>query len=579
MTTPRSRALVLMIVLGLFVFAIVDMLLAMLWIEHRQGVLTSREYAQLHKQIAENPNDAALKDRIRELDVQLRSAHETRRWRFEWARWLILAGLVAWIGAARRYFALSPPKAGPIEAAPSWLSRSAQRFQRGRRARILGVAATGLLAAAALLALAMPGETLPGENWRERLAEQRARDQAAAPQSVASRYQGVWPCFRGPGNIGVAGGGDWPTTWSVATAHNVRWSVDVPLAGKSSPAVWREQIFLTAADANQQRVLCFSRDDGKLLWNALVAAPAAAARGLEPFQDTGYAASTPATDGRGVYAVFPTGIVAAFDMKGRPLWQKDLGLPDSMYSFASSPIVCDDLLLLQFDQGAEAQAMLSELLAFDVATGDLRYGVPRDVPNSWSSPAIIQTDSGRAMVTTANPWVIAYEPLGGAELWRASGLSGDIAPSPAYADGVVYATNDGAYLLAIETGGSGDVTESHVRWRGMEGVPDTCSPVAGNGYVLQVAAGGGLTCFAAESGELKWSEYLPSGAAASPILAGDLVYLACDDGVTRIFPLGDTFALADKGEIGEPIYATPAFVDNEIVIRGKRRLYCIGKAP
>ena len=64
---------------------------------------------------------------------------------------------------------------------------------------------------------------------------------------------------------------------------------------------------------------------------------------------------------------------------------------------------------------------------------------------------------------------------------------------------------------------------------------------------------------------------------ASPILAGGLVYIAGEDGLVRLLKLGsEKPELSSKCEIGEMIFATPAFVKNRIYIRSESRLYCIG---
>ena len=88
------------------------------------------------------------------------------------------------------------------------------------------------------------------------------------------------------------------------------------------------------------------------------------------------------------------------------------------------------------------------------------------------------------MITTADPWVIAYDPFDGAEIWRARCLRQDVGPSPAYAEGLVVVASEFPGVSAISVDGRGDVSKSHVRWTSEFGAPDTCSPLIVRGMVL-----------------------------------------------------------------------------------------------
>ncbi|HUT23264.1 MAG TPA: PQQ-binding-like beta-propeller repeat protein, partial [Sumerlaeia bacterium] len=508
---------------------------------------------ELKKHLAGNPEDEALRERLRQRDLEIRKEYYRSRRRFVWAGYLLLLGLAAFIASVRWFFSLSPA-AGEIVLPSQRPSAPPRRY---------GAIAAGVVAALGLAVLTYLGvfhrPVLPPADWEE--------------QAVAA----VWPCFRGPGNIGVAGSGDFPTTWSATTDRNIVWKVEVPASGKSSPVVWGDRIFLSGANEAELRVVCFDRASGAVLWNSRAVAPQGTDEKAEVFEDTGFAAPTPVTDGKRVYAMFGTGLLAAFDLEGRRAWTKHLGAPENAYGFASSLMLHENVVILQFDQGAEAKEGKSRLLGFEASTGRILWETPRPAPNSWASPALIQTPERAELITCADPWIIAYDPASGAELWRVDGLYGDVAPSPTFGGGVVFVTNDSAQILAIRPGGSGDVTKTRVLWTFDEGMPDIASPVTDGRRVLQVAAGGMLTCINAETGELLWEEYLDSAASSSPILAGDLVYLTCEDGATRIFRLAEKFEVLSRGELGEPVYATPAFVDSRIYVRGAKHLFCIGQ--
>ena len=403
-----------------------------------------------------------------------------------------------------------------------------------------------------------------------------------APPSVsrepASVYSENWPRFRGPTGMGIVAAGRWPKQWNGPTGENILWKTPVPLPGKNSPVLWGDRIFLTGADKKTQEVFCFHRADGRLLWRTRVASPQRpSAEPLEVFDDTGYAAPTAATDGERVYVFFATADVAAVDFDGKLVWVRNLGKPDSAYGLAASPLVYDKRLILQFDRGSDAEQGLSALIALDGATGRELWRTPRPVPNSWSSPVVIETEEGPELVTCGNPWVISYDPELGAELWRARCLSGDVAPLPVAAGGMVFVATEGAQVAAIRTGGIDDVTETHILWTADVGMSDASSPVANEMFLCQVTSSGLLTCYDAKTGKLLWEHQLDDGAWASPTLVGSLVYLPQADGKTVMFALAERFQLAGTAALGEPVYATPAFCDGRIIIRGGKHLFCIGE--
>jgi outer membrane protein assembly factor BamB len=257
--------------------------------------------------------------------------------------------------------------------------------------------------------------------------------------------------------------------------QGVLWKTEVPLPGFNSPVVWDDRVFLSGATADQLAVFCFQTSDGQLKWQCDITSQAPPLdEPLEVNEDTGYAASTVATDGLRVYAIFAIGDLVAVDFEGKIAWQKHLGVPDNPYGHASSLATYDNLLLVQFDQGGRNDEK-SKLIAFDGARGEVVWEAVRDVPSSWSSPIVIDSEGGPLLITTAAPWVIAYNPLDGQELWRAECLRDDIGPSPVFREDRVYAANESGGLFVIRTGGSGNVTDSHIEWSTDIDVPDTVS--------------------------------------------------------------------------------------------------------
>ena len=387
-----------------------------------------------------------------------------------------------------------------------------------------------------------------------------------------------WPRFRGPGGLGVSAFANIPTKWDGKTGEGVLWKTPVPLDAPNSPVVWGDRIFLSGATKKRREVYCFDVASGKLLWTGKAEGiPGSPAKPPEVMDATGYAASTVATDGRRVYAIFATGDLAAFDFAGKRVWAKNLGKPDNSYGHASSLLTWRDRLIVLMDHGLDDDD-LSKLRAFEGATGKQVWATVRKVGSTWATPVVIRTAKREQIVTVSVPWVSAYAPETGKELWRADIMDGEIAPSPIYANGHVVVAQAHSIAAALRTDGSGDVTKTHVAWTAEDGLPDTCSPLA-NGELLFLATADGLvTCYDVKDGKKAWEhEYDVMHFLASPTLAGDRVYLLNDKGLTIILAAAREFKELGRCELGERTAASPACLDGRIIMRGRKHLFCIGK--
>ena len=400
---------------------------------------------------------------------------------------------------------------------------------------------------------------------------------AEPPPSDAGMAK-AWPRFRGPGGLGVSAYTNVPETWDAASGKNIVWRTPVPLPGNNSAVVWGKWIFVSGADKRQREVYCFDADSGKLVWRqAAPSTPQSVAKPPEVNEDTGYAAPTTATDGRRVFAIFANGDLAAFDVSGKLAWAKSLGMPKNSYGHASSLATYKNLLLVQFDQGAAKEA-LSKLLAFDSATGDVVWQVDRPVPNSWSTPIAVRIGDRDAIIASGDPWVIAYNAADGSEIWRVRCLKTDIGPSPCFADGRVFVANDNSVLSAIRADGRGDVTATHVLWKGDEGMPDTCSPLATREFVFLLTSTGMLMCYDAVKGGVLWSEEFEENCSASPSLVGTRLYVIARSGKGWIVePSREKCGRVGQFNLGEECVTSPAFQDGRIYLRGTKHLFCIGK--
>lgn len=387
-----------------------------------------------------------------------------------------------------------------------------------------------------------------------------------------------WTELRGNNGLGVAGEFDVPVAWNIESGENIAWKTPIPLKGNSSPIIWGDRVFLTGADVERRVVFCFDLATGALIWECAVRSPVVIDEDMirsEKMGDTGFGSPTPVVNGREVIAFFGTNEIAAVDFSGRQIWSKWLGKPNSMYGVATSLRLHEERVILQLDQGTEEEPE-SALYAFHPADGRILWKADRELPASWSTPIVVDAEGRNEIITVANPWVISYDPSNGTEYWRAKVLKGDVAPLPVYGDGLVFTAVEYSQLAAVQAGGSGDVTETHVRWTYDEELPDIPSPLTDGKYLLMPTSYGYLLFFDAKTGENLWTEEIDAEFWSSPTLVGDKVYLTDTEGRTLIFQFSPTFERIGEGTVGEKVVSSPAFVESRILIRGEEHLFCIG---
>lgn len=172
-----------------------------------------------------------------------------------------------------------------------------------------------------------------------------------------------WPNWRGPQLTGVSSESDLPIKWT--KTDNVRWRVDLPGPGNSSPIVWKDRVFVSqAVEAEKRRTLmCFDRSNGELLWQSGVTY-----EGEEPTNETNpYCAGTPATDGERIYVCFGSPGVYAYDFDGNELWHADLGKLSHVFGTAVSIVLYGDLCVLNYGPGEGTR-----IVTLDKQSGDIR---------------------------------------------------------------------------------------------------------------------------------------------------------------------------------------------------------------
>ena len=423
--------------------------------------------------------------------------------------------------------------------------------------------------------------------------------------TTGSSAAGNWPQWRGPDGSGISTEKNLPAQWS--TTRNIKWKTPIDGRGHSSPIVWDNKIFVTTAiegevvegakapkhmmgdkefvhpdsiGANKKhtfKVIALNRDTGKILWQAV------AFEGT-PYDDrhrkSSYAASTPATDGKLVYAFFGSEGIYAYDFNGKLAWKADLGKMGTVgMGTGTSPILFENLVIVQCD---EENGTASYIVALDKKTGKEVWKTPRKVQVSWSTPLLVKTAKRAELIASGTESIVSYDPATGKELWTHKGVESNAIPSPVANSEFVYlvAGFPAKIAMAIRLGSSGDLTGTpNVPWKYAKGTAYVPSPILYGDYLYLTTDRGILTCIDAKTGEVKYEGGripIPATFTASPVAFDGKILMTSEDGDTFIVKAGPKHEIIGTNSVGEPVYASPAMADGRIYIRGEKNLYAIG---
>ena len=373
--------------------------------------------------------------------------------------------------------------------------------------------------------------------------------------------------FRGNNSNAISTAKGIPTKWDLASGENIEWKSEIPKKGYNSPVINGSKVFLTGADEQARELYCYDLFSGELLWTLAAAnIPGSPAQMPETTEDTGLAASTVATNGKQVCAIFASGDLICADMEGKRLWAKNLGVPENHYGYASSLLVFGNSLIVQYDNNKSPQ-----IISLDIASGSERWRKTRTDKITWSSPIITYVDSKPQLILMGNPGLTSYNPSNGEQNWRVEGMSGEVASSPCGAAGIVFGASEYASLIAV------DAASGNELWRADDYLPEVSSPVATKDNVYIATSYGVLACYDAKTGELKHSHELETEFYSSPMIVEGKLYIFSNNGEMFIYSANNDFKLMNSFSTGEMTYATPAFTDGRIVVRTEKGLYCVAK--
>lgn len=417
-----------------------------------------------------------------------------------------------------------------------------------------------------------------------------------------------WTTWRGPLGTGAAPDQNPPAEWS--EEKNLKWKVELPGLGCSTPIIVGDRLYLTTAveleaakeksEAPQDpggrrgrgrevaapstkhafQVLCYDRGSGEPVWSTSVATVVP----HENFHSTSsHASGSVILEGERLYAFFGSRGMHCLDLDGKIVWSVDLGEMETRNQFGegSTPALYGDYLVIIWDHEGD-----SFIVALDKKTGEERWRTPRDERTNWSTPLIVEVEGKPQVITTGYIASRAYDLATGKEIWSCTGMTMNCIPTPFALDGVVYLMSGfrGAMLQAIRPAGAkGDITESdHVLWRHERNTSYTPSPLMHDGLIYFVGANANrLTCVDAATGKVHYEGQRLEGLReiySSIVGTAEFLFVTSRNGVTQALMLGPEFEVVATNVLDDVFDATAVIVDDEIYLRGRKNLYCIAHA-
>ena len=412
-----------------------------------------------------------------------------------------------------------------------------------------------------------------------------------------------WHHWRGPDANGVSTTAKPPVQWS--PTNNIQWKMPVEGNGSSTPIIWGNKLFiLTAINTGEVNptlprpedqpkrvfgithpntsyefvVLCLDRYTGKVLWRQT-------ATKLIPHEgahrDNNFASASPTTDGERLYCWFGSAGLFCYDLDGNKLWERNLGKIKMGASLGEgcSPVVHNGKIVIVRDHSRQ-----SSIEVLNAKNGKLLWMVERHEKNAWATPAIVSHSGKIQVITTASGKVRSYDLNSGKVIWKCAGLTGNAIPCPVVEDDTVYCMTGykGYSLMAIPLNAKGDITGSNkILWTKRRGTPYVPSPILYDGLLYFTQSNQALlSCVNAKSGKTYIDRTRLKGLTniyASPVGADGRIYLNDRSGVTLVLKRSRELNVIAKNELGEQIVSSSALAGNQLLIRGRRFLYCISE--
>lgn len=392
-----------------------------------------------------------------------------------------------------------------------------------------------------------------------------------------------WQRFRGPNGSGHAVGFHWPTQWN---DEAIRWKVELPGVGHSSPVIHDGRIYLQASDkqGKERLVFCLKSSDGSIVWQQHLPGKRAAAM----HQKNSLASGTAATDGTRLYFCHWDGAavqLAAYQCSdGKPLWSVPLGPHQSQHGAGYSPILVKDKVIVAYDGDNHA-----EVFCYDAVTGKKVWSKERQHYRAcYGTPLLYIQGGAEEVLVSSSDGIAGYDLTTGQRHWNwewpfaSKPLRSVSSPVLCSGNVLVASAGDGGgdrdtIAIQLPTGDTSTTRQAKLLWQLRRDVPYVTCLLEQNQYVYFVADKGVAGCLDLATGKERWSQRLAGNFTSSPILVDNKVIGVNEDGEVFVFAAQpEKYQAVGRLKLGEGVLASPALADGCLFVRGQSHLFCIG---
>lgn len=434
------------------------------------------------------------------------------------------------------------------------------------------------------------------------------------PATVGSQVlpERQWPAYRGFFSSGVLDKTNLPEKFDLKTSENIKWKINIPGMGISSPVIWGDRLFITTAvseadkagfkpglygdvtpvsdsSVHEWKVYCIDKNNGRIIWERT------SCRGIPKIKrhpKSTHANSTAATDGKHVVAFFGSEGLYCYDINGKLLWQKNFGvlrsaffiMKNAEWEFASSPVIHKEAVIIQCDVLEN-----SFLAAFDVKTGKELWKSSRDEYPGWCTPNIYTHEGNTYIAVNGYKHRGGYEFETGKEVWKMSG-GGDIQiPTPITGNNLIYfnsAHGKSSPIIAVRANATGDITlrdnetsNQGVLWSRPRGGSYMHTMLLYRNLLYNVNWNGTINCMDPMTGKEVYNAKLGNSKSfvASPVASDGRIYIVDEEGTVYIVKDGSSFSLLAEIPLNDICMTAPAITDGIIYFRTQHHLIAAGK--
>jgi len=395
-----------------------------------------------------------------------------------------------------------------------------------------------------------------------------------------------WPEFRGPSADGHSDATGLPLEFGEGS--HVKWKTAIHGKGWSCPVIWGSQVWLTTAteDGTELSALCLDKDSGKILFDKLLFKV-----GTPQFchKFNSYASPTPVIEEGRIYVNFGSPGTACLDTKtGAKIWERTDFVCNHYRGAGSSPIVWNDLLIMNFD-GSDFQFMV----ALDKKTWKTVWKVDRsvdykdldetgkpkaegDMRKAFSTPRVIEVNGQPVLLSSGAKAHYGYDPRTGKELWRLEDPTHHSAatrPVVGFGMAFIAAGFSRGAVYAVKLGGSGTLDPSQVTWQMTKGAPNKPSLLLIDDLLYMINDGGVATAVEARTGDVVWTERVGGNFSAAPLYADGKIFLCNEEGKVTVLAPGRQYKVLAENHFDSGIMASPAAAGKALYIRTKTDMY------